>query len=74
MYPVNVFQDFILLTSYMWEVALLRGAYSELFIFIVFKNNSRVKINKIMTLSYHIFILLLFSEKEACICVSKVFK
>ena len=35
-------------------------AYSELFMFILFKNNNRVEINKIMTLPCYIFILLLF--------------
>ena len=50
-------------------------AYSELFIFIVFKNNNRVKINKIITLPCYIFILLLFSEKKSlylCFKSSKV--
>ena len=39
-------------------------AYSELFMFILFINNNRVEINKIMTLPCYIFILLLFSEKK----------
>ena len=50
-------------------------AYSELFIFILFKKNNRVKINKIITLPCYIFILLLFSEKKSlylCFLCSKV--
>ena len=49
-------------------------AYLELFIFIVFKNINRVKINKIKTLPCVIFLLLLFSEKKVCIYVSNVLK
>ena len=53
-----------------WEKWLYEeDAFSELFIFIVFKNNNKVKINKIITLHSHIFILLLFSEKK-CVYVS----
>ena len=52
-----------------WEKWLYEeDAFSELFIFIVFKNNNKVKINKILTLHSHIFILLLFSEKKMCLC------
>ena len=49
-------------------------AYGELFIFNLFKNNNRVKIDKIITFPYYIFILLLFSEKQVCIYVSNVLK
>ena len=55
-----------------WEKWLYeKDGFSELFIFIVFKNN-KVKINKIITLHSHIFIFLLFSEKKMCLCFNVV--
>ena len=54
----------MLLTSYIREVALWRGGIFRVIYFIVFKNNNKVKINKITTLPCYTFILLLFPEEK----------
>ena len=58
--------------AYKW---LYEEAYLELSIFTVFKDNNRMKISKIITLSCYIFILFLFSEKnQVCIYAFDVLK
>ena len=68
-----MFLRFYFVTSYMREVVLQRGSIFR-FIFIVFKNNNRVKINKTITLPCHIFILLLFSDKKIVFMLKMYFE